>query len=323
MVIDKTKVSRVLVITLSNLGDCILTTPVVKTLALNFPEARIDVMAGPNGKEVFEKDPSISKVIVYDKHASVMEKRRLSSKLRHLKYDLVVDLRNTIFGLLLGPRYRTSPIQMVPKEATHRVDAHLWKLKSIGIEPLYHNTYICIPEEDQVCAAKLLEAEGAGKDFIVVAPGARSRPKRWPEEAFAQLCDRVISEERIAVVFVGQGDESDVAVKISGMMKSRPFNLVNKTSFRELAAVVKKARLVVTNDSAPLHLACAMGTKTIALFGPTDPAKYGPTGIYDVVIRKEIACAPCEAAVCRANYECMRTITADEVFRAVSALLHT
>ena len=321
MVIDKSEIKRALVITLSNVGDVILTTPVVKTLILNFPDVRIDVMVGPNGKEVFEKDPAVSKVIIYDKHAPVIEKRRISSKLRRLKYDLVVDLRNTIFGLLLGPRYRTSTIQMVPKGIRHRIDAHLWRLKALGIELLYHQSYIHIPQEDEERVTKLLEAGGVGKDFIVVAPGAKSHLKRWPEDNFVQLCDKVIAELGMAIVFTGVGGESDIIERISGKMKTKAFNAVNKTNLRELAALLKKARVVVTNDSAPLHLACAVGCRALALFGPTDPEKYGPTGQFDIVIHKKLPCAPCESAVCSFDCECMRSITHDEVFEAMTGML--
>jgi ADP-heptose:LPS heptosyltransferase len=97
MVIDRSQIKRILVITLSNLGDIILTTPVVATLAKEFPDARIDVMVGPSGVEVFEKDPSIFKVIVYDKHLPISAKRRMQIKLKRLQYDLVVDLKNTVF----------------------------------------------------------------------------------------------------------------------------------------------------------------------------------------------------------------------------------
>src|SRR3989338_6032717 len=107
MIIDKSQVKRILVISLSNVGDIILTTPVIRVLSKEFSTARIDVMVGPNGKEIFEKDPKVFKLIIYDKHMPIIQKRRLQLKLKKMKYDLVVDLRNTIFPLLLGPKYRT------------------------------------------------------------------------------------------------------------------------------------------------------------------------------------------------------------------------
>ena len=321
MKIDKAKVKRILVITLSNVGDIILTTPVVKTLELNFPDSRIDVMVGPNGKVIFEKDPAISKVIVYDKHSSVAQKRRLSAKLRRLKYDLVVDLRNTIFGLLLGPRYRTSTVLRFPKRSLHKLEEHLLRLKELGIEPLHKKMHIYITRQDEDEAGSLLEAAGVRGGFVVVSPGAKSHLKRWQEESFAGLCDRIISETGNDIVFIGLEEDADIVERISKKMKKGSFNFVNKTNLRSLAALMRRAKAVITNDSAPLHLACAVGIPVVALFGPTDPARYGPTGKHDIVVKKDIACAPCEVNVCRMDYACMRSIKPDEVFAAAKELL--
>ena len=148
MIIDKSQVKRILVITLSNLGDIILTTPVIKVLSEEFPGARIDIMVGPNGKEIFERDPRIFKLIIYDKHMPIQEKRRLQLKLRRLKYGLVVDIRNTIFPILIGPKYRTPTIQKFPRHITHSKTRHLHRLTPLGINKLDANSYIHIPDED-------------------------------------------------------------------------------------------------------------------------------------------------------------------------------
>ena len=321
MKIDKSKIKRILVITLSNVGDILLTTPVIGELTARFPKARLDVIVGPNGREIFEKDPAVSKVIIYDKHTSVMDKRRLVSKLRRLKYDLVVDLRNTIFGVLLGPRYRTSPLQKRLRGARHKKEEHLFRLKGLGIEPAGDALRIHITAEDEEAVERLIRLEGLKGSFVVVSAGAKSHLKRWPEEHFAKLCDRIVSEMGMDVVFIGLTEDGEVVDRIIGKMKARQVNLVNKTGIRALAALMRRSRLVITNDSAPLHLACAAGSKVLALFGPTDPARYGPTGKSDIALHKKLACAPCESAVCGYDYECMRSITSDEVFEAAAKIL--
>jgi len=321
MIIDRSKVRRILVISLSNVGDVILTTPVVRTLEAYLPDARIDVLVGPNGEEVFAKDPAVSKVIVFDKHAVLIEKRRLVAKLRSLKYDLVVDLRNTIFGLLIGPRYRTSTIQVPPAAALHKKEEHLCKLKGLGIEPLFHDLSVHLTRDDERLAANLLAAEGVHGDFVAVAPGAKGVLKRWPEDAYAMLCDRIAAEMKNAVVFVGSGEDAEIIQRIRVKMRTKPVSLVDRTALRELGSVLKRSRLVITNDSAPLHLGCAVRAKVLAIFGPTDSAKYGPAGPSDVVMRKELACAPCESAQCLRQHECMRSITVDEVYDAAARML--
>jgi lipopolysaccharide heptosyltransferase II len=321
MIVAKSLVKRILVITLSNIGDIILTTPVIRALADEFPDARIDVMTGPKGKEIFEKDPAVFKLIIYDKRMPMAEKRRLQLKLKKLQYDLVADLKNTIFPLLIGPKYRTATIQRFPKSVVHSSSRHLHRLKSMGIECANEKSYIYIPKEDEDYVSNMIRKEGIGSPMVVVNAGAKSHLKRWTAEGFAGLSDRIIMECGAEVVFIGTDEDRDVVANIIKMMKNRPHDIVGRTNLRQLASLLKRSSLVITNDSAPLHLACAVGAKVLALFGPTDPKIYGPTGEFDVSINKKLFCSPCEKAVCAHNYECMKSIKADEVFDAARMML--
>jgi len=321
MKIDKTLVKRILVISLTNVGDIILTTPVVKTLSKEFPDARLDVMVGPQGKEVFEKDPAVFKVIVYDKHLPITEKRRLQLKLKKLKYDVVVDLRNTVFGLLIGPKFRTATIQSFPASFIHRKKRHLYRLKSLGIDEWDEASYLHVPKEDEEYVSRLLGEVGVGQKVVVMSPGAKSHLKRWTAEGFAEVADRLVESCGSDIVFIGLKEDEDIVKNITGRMKHKAHNFVGRTNIRQLAGLLKRSHLLVTNDSAPLHLGCAAGTKVLAIFGPTDPKKYGPTGEFDSVINKKLSCSPCEAAECKFNYECMKSISADEVFDAAKMML--
>lgn len=310
-----------MVITLSNVGDIILTTPVIRTLSKEFSAARIDVMVGPNGKEIFEKDPKVFKLIIYDKHMPMIQKRRLQLKLKKMKYDLVVDLRNTIFPLLLGPRYRTATIQKFPNELVHKRERHLYRLSSLGIGALNEPSYIHIPTEDEEYISNLLKERDIRGPMVVVSPGAKSHLKRWPQDCFAKVCDRLIDECTADIVFVGLKEDEDIVKAVMAKMKNKAHNLTNMTNIRQLAGLLKRAALLITNDSAPLHLGCACGTKILTLFGPTDPKKYGPTGEFDAVISKPLFCSPCESATCQYNYECMKLISPDEVFDTAKMMI--
>jgi len=321
MIIDKAQVKRILVITLSNVGDIILTTPVIQTLVKTFREARIDKMVGPQGKEIFERDPSIFKVIIYDKHLPIAEKRRLQLKLKKLKYDLVVDIRNTVFPLLIGPKYRTSAIHKFPRATIHRKKKHLHLLKSLGIEEFEERSYVHITEEDEEFVTGLLKDHDIRAPMVVINPGAKSHLKRWTDEGFAVLADRIISECQANIIFIGLKEDEAIVSGITGRMKNKAHSFVNKTNIRQLGSLLRRAKLLITNDSAPLHMGCAVGTNVLAIFGPTDPAKYGPTGEFDTVIKRELSCSPCETAACAHNYECMKLITPDEVFDAAKVML--
>ena len=321
MSIDKSQVNRILVITLSNIGDIILTTPVIKALEEEFRGARIDVMVGPAGREIFERDPAVFKLIIYDKHLPINEKRRLQLKLKRLKYDLVADLRNTVFPILIGPKFRTSTIQRFPKGLLHSRAKHLYRLKSFGMDVEEPSSYIYIPKEDEEYISSLIAKEGISGSFVVINPGSKSHIKKWPAEGFAVVADRLVTECGVSVVFVGTDTDKDAVAGTIFKMRNAHHNLVNKTNIRQLAALIKRSRLLITNDSAPLHLGCAVGAKVLAIFGPTDPRKYGPTGELDLVISRRLHCSPCENAQCAHNHECMTLISADEVFDAAKVMV--
>ncbi|MBI5124047.1 MAG: glycosyltransferase family 9 protein [Candidatus Omnitrophica bacterium] len=321
MTIDKSQVKRILVITLSNVGDVILTTPVIRVLSREFPDSRIDVMAGPAGKDIFNKDPRIFKLIIYDKHLPLAQKRRLSIKLKKLKYDLIVDLRNTVFPILLGPKYRTSALQSFPKDIVHKTDKHLHRLHSLGIKNLKEDSYIYIPEEDGSYADALIKENGITDPIVIINAGAKSHLKRWAADGFAELADALARDCKASIIFIGMGPDKDIAAQIARKMKNKSYNFTDRTNIRQLAALIKKAKLIITNDSAPLHLGCAVGTRVLAIFGPTDPKKYGPTGEFDIYINKKLSCSPCESAACEYNHECMKLISPDEVYDAAKIMV--
>ncbi len=321
MKIDKARVKRILVITLTNAGDIILTTPVIKALGEEFPGARIDVMAGPAGREIFERDPAVFKLIIYDKHLPITEKRRLQLKLKKLKYDLACDLKNTVFPMLIGSKFRTSTIQRFPKGPLHSRDKHLHRLRSFGMSVKSPVSYIHIPKEDDEHISDLIAGEGISRQFVVINPGAKSHIKRWSGEGFAAVADRIVSECGMEVIFVGTDNDSETVAGVVMKMNGAYHNFVNKTNIRQLAALIKRSRLLITNDSAPLHLGCAVGAKVLAIFGPTDPRKYGPTGDLDFVINKKLHCSPCENAQCAYDHECMKQISAEEVFDSAKMMV--
>jgi len=321
---NKTKIKRILVITLSNAGDIILTTPVVEALLKEFPSAELDVMVGPSGKEIFSAHKKIREVIIYDKKCPNLAKFTLFLKLRKKGYDLVADLRNTIFPLILRPRFATNPFRYRSRGRMHKAGAHLLRLKEIGIDAPGAVPFIPETESDKKHVEGLLRGLG-GKPFVVVSPGAKSHVKRWPLKNFAALSDMI--KEKLGYEVALAGDENDRVVieRILHRMKTKPLDLLEKTNIRELAIIVRKSAFIITNDSAPLHLVSAVGARILAFFGPTDEKKYGPfTAAASKVLRKDIACAPCEVPQCinvENKYECLKSISTEEAFEAVKELL--
>ena len=170
-----------------------------------------------------------------------------------------------------------------------------------------------------------VEATAGGEDkheemprFVAVNPVAFWETKLWQEEKFAGLCDRIREELGIGIVLTG--GESAPLERICRKMRTKAVNLGGRTTLRELACLYREAALVVTTDSGPMHLAAAVGTPVVALFGPTDPARTGPYGPGHRVIRRALSCSPCFRKRCETP-RCMTDISVEEVFRAVKEML--
>ncbi|MBM3249390.1 MAG: lipopolysaccharide heptosyltransferase II [Candidatus Omnitrophica bacterium] len=319
------QIKKILFITLSNIGDVILTLPVLDALRADFPQAQVTVMSGPRPKELFEDNPFISRLIVYDKHAGLGEKIRLFNELKREGFDLVVDLRNSFFGAFLPAKVRTPPFLRPPQALRHMKHRHLFKIQCLGLRTRgLPQRSISIRPKDQEGISQALKAGGISpKDkLVVVSPGARSSTKRWSAEKFTQLIERLGAECGVKVVLAGDKEDVPVCSAIRRQAKNPVLDLCAKTSIAELAALLSSAACVVTNDSAVLHLASYLDAPVVAVFGPTDEAKYGPWSRIGFVVKKDIACRPCMQAQCRyQTLECLEKVKVEEVLGRVRQAL--
>lgn len=324
-------INKILFVTLSNIGDVILTLPVIDCLRGNFPRSEITVVVGPRPKEIFENAPNVSKLIVYDKHSKLCDKIKLFQELSKEKFDLVVDLRNSFFGAFLPARYRTSPFLNIPAGLKNMKERHLFRLKKLPLkikETVYKHRSIDIPDKDKAYIDQVLKEHNIreGDKIIIISSGARSHIKRWEREKFAELIPLLINEFQAKIIFVGDKDDIHTNEYIFEHGKVHPsgVNLTAKTTLAQLSYLLRKAALVITNDSAVLHLASYLDRPVLAIFGPTNELKYGPWSRNKTVVKKDIFCRPCEKAQCRyGDLKCMRLIKVEDVVTAVKKLLIT
>jgi len=325
MKVDKAKIKRILVIGLSNIGDAILTTPVIETLRRHFPQAQLAVLIGPRAFSVFKNDRRVDKRIIYDKTICWKNKLGLVNRLRQDRYDLVVDLRYTAFSMFLGARYNSAVFAKPPRVLTHMRDRHLWKLKSLGLDTDTTTGLSVQFSEDERDKINQMFKKWQIKDgqiVVAVAPGARNMTKRWEKQGYKQLIEKLIREYRARIIMVGDEQDKLLIDEISSQLKPAPLNACGKTSIGELAFLLTKCKLLVSNDSAPMHLAWAVNTPVVSIFGPSDCRKYAPGGRQDIVIRKKLDCSPCEESLCpKGTRECMKLINPDEVFAACKKIL--
>lgn len=316
-------IRKILFITLSNIGDVILTLPVLSALKDNFPDAKIDVVIGPRPKEIFTKDPRVDRIFSYDKHTRLKEKIDFIRRLRGEGYDLAVDMRTSLFPVLIGAKNRSSLISIDKGVTKHKRSVHLNRLKPLGIEYKGHKN-IYVDDRDREKIRKLLEENGLRKEDILigVSPACRSRLKEWRTKGFIEVINSLLRQGRYKIVLIGDAKQAHVSREIKDTVRHEALiDMIGKTNLNELFALIDAMQLLLTCDSACMHIACDLGVKVVAIFGPTDPEEYGPTGRDDIVIRKTLECSPCNKAICSLKHECMEHLNAKEVIEAVEHLI--
>ncbi|MBU1727602.1 MAG: lipopolysaccharide heptosyltransferase II [Candidatus Omnitrophica bacterium] len=324
------EVKKILFITLSNIGDVVLTLPALDELREYFPNAQISVMTARRPSELFGNNPHIKEVIVFDKRAKLRDKIELFNKLKAMNFDMAIDLRNTFFGIFLPARYKLPIITGVPGHIRHMQERHLYKvrslLKKLNVKKAFEakESLLFISPQDKLFIKGLLLKNGiaAGDNLIVIAPGAKSHTKRWAKEKFCLLIPHLVKEFKAKIVLAGDRDDIKTSEYITANCKYPVLDLTGKTNLSQLAYLLMFAKLLVTNDSATLHLGSYLNIPVVSIFGPTDQGKYGPWSANCAAVRKEILCRPCEKAQCRlGTLECIHLVKVEDVLGSVRRVL--
>ena len=326
-------VNKILFITLSNIGDVVLTLPVFDYLKRHFPNARITVISGPRPGEIFRDNPGVYRHIVYDKNSSFREQFALFKELQKEQFEVIIDFKNSFLGFILFARYKISPFLHVPVFIRHMKDRHFYKLqKAMGdfsqseARERKQSFFLNSSAQEYVNQLFSEHALAASDTVFVIAPGARSEVKRWPAEFFSELIRMLIHETGGKIILVGDRGEMKLMENIIKMLpescRGDVADFSGKTTITQTALIIKRARLLISNDSAVVHLAGYCNVPTIGIYGPTDETKYGPWSENFVEIKKEITCRPCEQAQCRfGTVACLRMISAREVMVRIRGAL--
>ncbi|MFA6637204.1 MAG: glycosyltransferase family 9 protein [Candidatus Omnitrophota bacterium] len=321
-------VRKILLVSLSNLGDIILTTPVFVMLSENFPGSRIDVIAGPPGKSIFSAHPRSGRIIVRKRRQTIRERVEELIGIRKEKYDIIVDLKNSFLPFIGGAR-RGLPSISGRFRTGHMADVHLRAIKNLDIDvsapPRF---FIPVSLEEKEFVSGIMKgknvAEGSTGKIVTINPGAKSHIKRWSIEQYAGITDLLEKELGCRVFIVGGEEDREIAGGILAISRgSSARDLTGKTSIGALYEMISRSDLVITNDSGPMHLASAAGTPTIALFGPSNEKKYGPLAPGSVVLAPEVDCRPCEKALCPKGFGdgCISRVSISRVFNEAKRML--
>lgn len=331
---------RILIIEPNWLGDILFTTPAIRAIRENNPDAFIACMLHPRCAEMLENNPNIDRLVFFDErgaHKGILAKISLIRNLRRLQFDTVVSFHRSMTRILIAylsgiPRrvgcytrkrawLLTDPVK-VPTKPFHRVEYFLNITRALGLDTDNKDYQFHIPEGSLKSAEGILEQSGIGAndEFFVVNPGGNWLAKRWPRQSYASLCKELAAVYGKKILLTGAAKDRELSEEIVCINPGLVTNICGKTTLKELAAIMRKAKAVVANDSGPMHIAISQKTPTIALFGPTSPDITGPCGSGEyAVLQKWTDCEiPCYAAC--DDYKCMKAITVDDVIGAIGRI---
>ncbi len=320
---------KILFIKLGALGDVINTLPLAVTLKENM-NASIHWLVAPLSYPLVKNHVAVDKVILFDKNNFKSSFKSVRNEFKETRYDLILDLQRTlksgIFTMLAKGERKIGFDKSRCKEMTwlfpferieasdplaHMLDQYLEFAKHLGVntpEPSWH-----LPVFGK-------RPENLPEEYIVLNIGATKPANKWIPENFALLSDMLFKEKNIPCVLTGGPEDTTFADDILSFSKNKPLNLTGKTSVGELSEVIKGARVTISCDTGPMHLAVANNKHIIALFGPSNPDRTGP--YKGIVIKKETSCSPCNKKECIAP-ECMEQITPADVLEHITTIIKT
>jgi len=341
--LDPGGIKRICIFGTSGIGNLIMLTPMIRTLKAGIPDSKITVFVLPNGaKEVLEGSDLVDRVIVMD------DKFKMGD-IRHDFPDLAIAATHRGFmrakeAFRTGAFWRVGFIydykrknntsflytQAVPyDESKHEVEQGLDLIRPLGY-PEIKKLYMHVEESDREFANKLLSESGIKEGdllFGLFTGLDLNNPKGRciPIERFAEIGDRLATKYDGKVIIVGSAGETPTAENIASLMKNKPIILTGKTTLRQLAVVLGKCRLFVGSDGGPMHIASAMETPVVGIFGPTDWVAHAPYGERCLVVKSDLPCSPChkphgEGVKCE-TLDCLKAITVDMVMDAVHQLM--
>lgn len=339
-------------------------TPLLAALRVAYPRAHLTWIVEHSEVQAIDANPYLDEYIQWDgAYWKKMLRRGLyplwlaralamQKTLREKKYDIFVSFQPEEWPLLVrgvgAPvtvgvfdtfrRYyraeKTSRNTRLythayayPNLPDHRIDQYLLTLQALGLSPdVSRQMSMGYTSEDATHVTRFLSETGVtpGERLVVLAPLTTWPTKCWPLERYAALGDALWRRDGCRIIVIGSAKEREAVQALAAQMESRPLVAAGDLTFRQMAALVGRASLLVSGDTGPMHVATALGTPQIALFGPTSPEWYGPRTGWAISLIHPVPCGPCDQKVCRNAADphlCMRLISVEEALENACALL--
>lgn len=337
-------VGRIIVRMPNWLGDVVMATPVLADIKCAFPNALLTAMADKKVAPLLEKDPNIDTLVSFQRPSGWLDYKshcKIIQKVQEANCDTAILTTNSFSSswwfyraniakrVGFSRRWRSwhlshalpSPEDL---QTQHQVITYKHLLKPLGISPSARAPQLYVSDEERTSAKTLLSAHGVTEEHILVGinPGAAyGSAKCWLPSRFQQVTEQLLQEPRIRIVYFADRAGQPLVDQICRAMPKKVINLAAKTSIRELIALIEQCSVFLTNDSGPMHIASAVQTPLVALFGSTSAVRTGPYG-GGTVIHKHVSCSPCYKRECPIDFRCMKRIEVDEVVASILQNLH-
>lgn len=350
-------INKILLIKFLGMGSIIMTAPMVRALRKRFPAVKIAILTFANNKNICEAIDLFDEVIVVNADSIWLTTLDFIKKIlffRKQRFDAAIDLEffsksSTIICYLTGARNRVGFFllrtgfffkmmwrgdllthQVYYNPHRHTTEVFLALARSLGADTAdMALAQIAIPHESEYYVAGLLQKAGIRQgDFLIamnINAGQLCLERRWPAEKFAELTEKLLSNNNVKIVLIGDAEDVpyvNMFVKMAEWPKGL-INLAGKLDIGALAVLLKKAKLLITNDSGPLHVAVCLGVATVSFFGPEVPERYGPLGKGHTIFYSGVYCSPClnvynqKTAPCDGKNICMQKIDVQDVYNTI------
>ena len=340
---------RILCVKLKHIGDVLLTTPAIRALRQAWPESRIAALVLRGVEEVLAGNRDLDTILTFDRGAGASGSWQTVRAVRRFAPDLVLEMgegdREAILGWLSGARRRVGYAprrsgrwrrlfltRAVPwNGGQHVVETHMDLVRACGIPAQASRPVLTVQADTRMRMLQHFASAGLGpgRPLVVIHPVSRWLFKAWPEASCVEVITRLIRDAGVAVALTsGPGStEMEVAQRILARARVPSgvpvIDLIGRTTLGELAAVLEQATLFVGVDSAPMHMAAALGKPVVALFGPSGETSWGPWGEGHVIVTSPYLCRPCGQDGCLGSKrsDCLEAISAQTIWEAVELLL--
>jgi len=322
---ETNEIKKILIIRIDRIGDLVLSIPMIKSVRQSFPQAHLTVLVNPLTQGILKEALFVDEILLCEK----------GLELRKYQFDLVFDLmddytlKTAILSFQTTAPYRAgfdvkgrgvffNVKVKPPQDSTHFVDQMLELVKAAGGQVKDRSLELPINSFADSAAAEFLEEEGICKEdlLICIHPCGHYATQRWLPERFAHLLDQLIQRHHAKIILMGSKGEAAQIFNIKEKISKNVIPFIGHP-LEEWTALLRKADLLICNNSGILHMACAVKTPTISMMGPTLTPRWLPYGQGHIVMRKDIPCISCNQGACKSKtFDCMQLISVQEVLDA-------